>query len=210
MTASPSRLRVGWLGCALALAISCSHEAAPVVEPDDHPPLPEATPIGYLIDDAGELHLRDDQLAKLRDIDGELAQHLDAIAAEQAGPVPVAKQSTGGGRRGGGGRHGGGGRRGGGGAGAGAGSGSQSSPAAIANAGPTTFPADGAGSAAGSAAPPSQPAQPPADRAGDIKAAVARAFEVLDPDQQPAARKVLADHGVTVDPPAAASGSGEP
>ena len=190
----------------LALAIGCSHEATPVVAPDEHPPLPEATPIGYLIDDASELHLRDDQLGQLRDLDSALAQRLDAIDADQRGPAPAARPPGQSGGRRGGGRHGGGGRRGGGGAGGGGagGGGDASSPAAIANAGPATLPTDGSGSAS----PP-----PPAvksDRAGDIKAALVRAFAVLDPDQQPAARKVLADHGIDLDHPTSSATTGHP
>jgi hypothetical protein len=45
------------------------------------PPLPPAsgTPIGYLIDSAGDLHLRDDQMSKLKELDTSLAAEDDEI-----------------------------------------------------------------------------------------------------------------------------------
>nr|HEX4312545.1 hypothetical protein [Kofleriaceae bacterium] len=41
----------------------------------DLPPLPPSsgTPVGYLIDNAGDLHLRDDQVTKLKEIDTSLS-----------------------------------------------------------------------------------------------------------------------------------------
>ena len=64
---------------ALVLA-ACHHDPAPS-KPGDLPPLPPAsgTPIGYLIDSSGDLHLRDDQLTKLKDIDTSLAAEDDEI-----------------------------------------------------------------------------------------------------------------------------------
>jgi hypothetical protein len=58
----------------------CSHEARPAVAPDEHPPLPPASgsPIGHLVDDAAGLKLRDDQLARLREIDEALGAKLAA------------------------------------------------------------------------------------------------------------------------------------
>jgi hypothetical protein len=43
--------------------------------PGELPPLPPSsgTPVGYLLDAASDLHLRDDQLAKLKEIDSSLA-----------------------------------------------------------------------------------------------------------------------------------------
>jgi hypothetical protein len=62
---------------ALVLAVAgCHHDPQPMhAKPGDLPPLPPAsgTPVGYLIDAAGELQLRDDQLTKLKDIDTSLA-----------------------------------------------------------------------------------------------------------------------------------------
>jgi hypothetical protein len=68
----------------LGPGLGCSHEAKPVVVPDEHPPLPPASgsPIGHLVDDAGELKLRDDQLTKLRAIDDELGARLAAYETE--------------------------------------------------------------------------------------------------------------------------------
>ena len=62
--------------CASALALGCHRDPAPThPKPGDLPPLPPAsgTPVGYLIDSAGDLKLRDDQLKELKDIDASLA-----------------------------------------------------------------------------------------------------------------------------------------
>src|SRR5215468_7902149 len=123
------------------LGLGCSHDTKPaVVEPAGPPPLPPAsgTPIGYLVDDATELRLTDDQLAKLKTIDEELAAKLATLDAQLHSPSAAAGSGQPRGRRrggggggaggfGGGGFRGGGGRRGGmrgGGAGSGSGSGS--------------------------------------------------------------------------------------
>jgi len=76
------------------LSLGCSHEARPPaepVQPDERPPLPPAagTPIGHLVDDAGELKLSDDQLDKLRAINDELAGQLTVDDSEMR-PDPVA------------------------------------------------------------------------------------------------------------------------
>ena len=179
---APSR----WL-LTVALAIAaCGGSSAPAPQaPVDRPPLPPAsgTPIGYLIDGAGELHLRDDQLAQLRQIDASLAGELDVIDTrlrgatakpeDSAGPPP---QSMGGGRSG---RHGGG--RGGMG-----GHGRHRS----------------GGGGADSAAPHADPAAADRlteERRSDVKDALARAFAILDATQQPAAKKILEDHDVDVE-----------
>ena len=98
------------LGLALAAALACSHDARPTVQPDDHPPLPPAsgTPIGYLIDDASELALRDDQLTKLKAIDDELSDRLAVLDSQQRGDRPRAADPAQSGRRRGGRRGGGG------------------------------------------------------------------------------------------------------
>ena len=51
------------------------NQQPPPANPADVPPLPPAsgTPIGYLIDSASDLKLRDDQLAQLKDLDASLA-----------------------------------------------------------------------------------------------------------------------------------------
>lgn len=62
---------------ALVLALACCHHDPQPMHPapGDLPPLPPAsgTPIGYLIDSAHDLQLRDDQLKQLQDIDRSLA-----------------------------------------------------------------------------------------------------------------------------------------
>jgi hypothetical protein len=60
----------------LALAACGGTQPAPATPaPGDVPPLPPAsgTPIGYLIDSASDLKLRDDQLTQLKDLDSSLA-----------------------------------------------------------------------------------------------------------------------------------------
>jgi hypothetical protein len=76
----------------LALGLGCSHEARPAVAPEEHAPLPPASgsPVGYLVDDAGELKLSDGQLARLRQIDDELGTKLAASETALRTPDPVA------------------------------------------------------------------------------------------------------------------------
>ncbi|MEO6775528.1 MAG: hypothetical protein ABI467_21385 [Kofleriaceae bacterium] len=186
---------VGLTFVGLMFVGACHHEPDAVVpdDPSAQPPLPPAsgTPIGFLIDDATELHLRDDQVAKLRDIDSSLAAQLEVIdsqtrAANKPAEEAATPASSGGGRhggrhsgmggmggmggggtgapRGGGGRH----RRGG-----GAGSGSPSNAALVGRLGD--------------------------ERTTDVKDALERAFALLDPAQQTGAKKVLTDHDVDVD-----------
>jgi len=58
----------------LALA-ACHYNEPPAAKPGDLPPLPPAsgTPIGYLIDSAADLKLRDEQLTQLQALDSSLA-----------------------------------------------------------------------------------------------------------------------------------------
>jgi hypothetical protein len=61
--------------------------------PDEVPPLPPAsgTAVGYLVDAAQELKLRDDQLTKLKEIDASLAAEngqIDAQLRQIEKPVP--------------------------------------------------------------------------------------------------------------------------
>lgn len=189
------------------LGLGCSHDPKPtVVEPAGPPPLPPAsgTPIGYLVDDAGELKLSDEQLTKLKAIDDELAAKLGTLDAQLHSPSAAAGSGQSRGRRrggggGGGGFRGGGGRRGGmrgGGAGSGSGSGS------------------------GSAAPRSAAASADTinrvneERAADVRDAIDRSLALMDVVQRVIAKRVLTEHGVDLDAgrPAAGSkaGSGEP
>jgi len=60
----------------LLLSAACHREPQPShPQPGDLPPLPPAsgTPVGYLLDSAGDLKLRDDQVKELKDIDASLA-----------------------------------------------------------------------------------------------------------------------------------------
>jgi len=64
------------------LAPACHREPQPMTPKEGElPPLPPAsgTAIGYLIDNAGTLALRDDQLARLKDLDTGLAARNDQI-----------------------------------------------------------------------------------------------------------------------------------
>ena len=62
---------------ALLFALAACHREPESTHPKagDLPPLPPAsgTPVGYLIDSAGDLKLRDDQVKQLKDIDASLA-----------------------------------------------------------------------------------------------------------------------------------------
>ena len=71
-------LRTTMIGLSLTLGSlgACHHDPQPAhAAAGDLPPLPPAsgTPIGYLLDSADSLKLRDDQITKLKDIDTSLA-----------------------------------------------------------------------------------------------------------------------------------------
>ncbi|HEX3479592.1 MAG TPA: hypothetical protein VHT91_31430 [Kofleriaceae bacterium] len=184
----------------------CSHDPKPtVVEPAGPPPLPPAsgTPIGYLVDDAGELKLSDEQLTKLKAIDEELAGKLATLDAQLHTPSSAAGSGQSRGRRrGGGGGGAGGGMRGGGGRRGGMRGGGA-----------------GSGSGAGSAAPRSAASadtinRVTEERAADVRDSIDRALALMDVVQRVIAKRVLTDHGVDLDAgrPGAGSnaGSGEP
>ena len=170
----------------LAFVLACGGSSSPPAQtPADKPPLPPAsgTPIGYLIDDASELHLRDDQLTQLRQLDTQLAADLDAIDTRirAAQPSQPQAQPQMGGM--GGGRHRGGrGRRGG---------------------------AQQAQHAA-STGDPGAADKLTEQRRADVKDALAKAFVILDESQQAPAKKLLQDHDVDLDdaPPAREPDSG--
>jgi hypothetical protein len=71
-----------WFVLLLAFA-ACRPQPAKLA-PDEIPPLPPAsgTAVGYLVDAARELELRDDQLAKLKEIDDSLAAENGQIDAQ--------------------------------------------------------------------------------------------------------------------------------
>jgi hypothetical protein len=192
------------------LGLGCSHDPKPtVVEPAGPPPLPPAsgTPIGYLVDDAGELKLSDDQLTKLKAIDDELAAKLGTLDAQLHSPGAAAGSGQSRGRRRGGGGAGAGGFGGGGFRGGGGRRGGMRGGGA------------GSGSGSGSAAPRSAPSadtinRVTEERAADVRDAIDRALALMDVVQRVIAKRVLTEHGVDLDAgrPAAGSkaGSGEP
>jgi hypothetical protein len=68
----------------LLLLVGCHRDTnPPPVHPTESelPPLPPSsgTPVGYLVDNASQLQLRDDQLQQLKDIDRSLAARDDQI-----------------------------------------------------------------------------------------------------------------------------------
>lgn len=94
-------MRLARLGLIAALVVTgaCKKDP-PIMQPKEGelPPLPPAsgTAVGYLIDNASQLKLRDDQLSKLKDIDTSLAARNDAIdtqlrAIEKPDEEPAAK-----------------------------------------------------------------------------------------------------------------------
>jgi hypothetical protein len=189
---------IGLFFVAASVAVACHHDdPAPKMEPGEVAPLPPAsgTPIGILIDEAGALTLRDDQLEKLHQIDDSLTARNDVLdteiradskPAESSQPAqPMGRRGRrggmGGGGMGGGGMGGGG--MGGGGMGGGGGGGHHR----------------GNGSGSGSNAPvrtgPSV-AKLQSERDANSRDALAKAFGVLDDGQRTKARKLLLDKGI--------------
>src|SRR5512132_1459134 len=77
----------------LLLALAGCHPKPTKPAPGEVPPLPPAsgTAVGYLVDAAGQLALRDDQLTKLKQIDASLAAEngqIDAQLRQIEKPVP--------------------------------------------------------------------------------------------------------------------------
>jgi hypothetical protein len=162
-----------WLLAFLLAIASCHHETPAKPQPGETPPLPPAsgTPIGYLLDARTSLALRDDQVAKLQELDTTLSGRLETIDAQlrvhaqprpTAGPVPT---------RGGSHRR----RR-------------------IAT-------GSGAGSGTPRPAPTGGGSRLAQERAATVREGVQQALAVLDPDQQVAARKLLAEHDFDVAAP---------
>jgi len=174
------------LGVLVGLGPGCSHEAKPAVQPDDHPPLPPAsgTPIGYLIDDAGGLKLRDDQLAQLKAIDDELATQLAALDGASRKPDPVPQSNRADKPRGLGFRAG------------GAHDGQNGRMGAFPGA-PGDRPADG--SPKGGWISGETLTDINLQRARDVRDAIRRALALLDAAQQAIARQVLTEHAVDPD-----------
>jgi len=183
-----------------ALGPGRSHEARPVVAPEEHAPLPPASgsPIGYLVEDAGELKLSDDQLARLREIDDALGARLTASETALRNGEPVPRDNRPDAPRGLG-FHAGGGRE------------------TVDDHGmPLVTPVRG--SATGFPSENTQPRQvviPGAtidgiyrDRARDTRDAIRRALALLDDAQRAIALRVLTEHGV--DPDTGQTTGGEP
>jgi hypothetical protein len=190
------RLVLAMLLGGLAIGLGCSHEAKPVMAPDDHPPLPPASPVGYLVDDSSELKLSDVQLGKLREIDDALGTRLASYESEMRNGEPVpsnsapAKPSTnfGGGV-----------------------SNTQTNGQAGQN------PVNGTSSAT---VPTSTTktyvvtgetvTRIRRARASDTREAIGRALELLDATQRVIARRVLTDHGVNPDTGVVTEAAGVP
>ena len=73
--------RLATLLALVALALAGCRKDPDPVSPSEVQPLPPAsgTPVGYLIDNASQLQLRQDQLAKLQEIDNSLSARNDGI-----------------------------------------------------------------------------------------------------------------------------------
>lgn len=71
--------------CALLVLTACRKDIDPEpAHPQEAPPLPPASgsPVGYLVDNATQLNLREDQLAKLQEIDRSLSARDDEIETQ--------------------------------------------------------------------------------------------------------------------------------
>jgi len=180
-------------GCSLG----CSHEATPPavpVQPDEHPPLPPAagTPIGHLVDDAGELKLTDDQLDKLRTINDELAGQLTVDDSEMrpdpVAPAPPSDKARGLGFHASGQQPGG--------------------PPLGAGSSPRASGGNSGDETQTIIIPASTVNHVYQQRAHHIRDAIVSALKLLDAKQQVIARRVLTDHGV--DPDSGSVTSGDP
>lgn len=177
----------------LGVGLGCSHEAKPVVAPDEHPPLPPASPLGYLVDDAGELKLSDDQLAKLRELDDALGAKLATYESElrngepvpQGDPTPPRGQLNGGAIA--------------------QGSRAQGSVGDVPFAGVQTGPP--VAESKTYVVRGETITRIHRDRARDTRAAIQRAFALLSAAQQTIARRVLTEHGVNPDTGVVTEGS---
>lgn len=176
----------------LGIGLGCSHEARPVVAPDEHPPVPPASPIGPLVDDAAELKLRDDQLTQLRQIDDELGAKLATYDSELRNGEPVPQGDPPPSR------------------------GGMDARASAGGTEPHGPVGDVPLNSARTAPPVTQTrtyvvlgetvTRIRRDRARDTKAAIQRAFALLDRAQQAIARRVLIEHGVNPDTGAVTEG----
>lgn len=77
-------LRTTFLAIALSL-VGCHHDPKPMTPKEGElPPLPPAsgTPVGYLLDNASQLKLRDNQIEELRKIDASLSARNESIETQ--------------------------------------------------------------------------------------------------------------------------------
>jgi hypothetical protein len=177
----------------VVVMLGCHHDS---ISHPDIPPLPPAsgTPVGYIVDAATDLKLRDDQVQQLKEIDAGLQVQLAPIDKKLAAagkPHEESSQSSspgprmrGGGRGMGMGGMGGGSRMGGAG-GAGGGSGT-----------PRRHRGSGSGSGSGN----DTVDKLTAERNADVHDALVRALAVLDEGQKKQAVEILSDRGVDLDP----------
>jgi hypothetical protein len=173
------------LACAAVSACRTTQQEPIVAEPGE-PPLPPAsgTPVAILIDEAGKLALRADQIDKLHEIDQQLSTrngHIDSQLRDMDRP---SQHGPGGARGGMGGPPGGG--MGGGGMGGPPGGRGGEGPRGK---GPPP------GMARGAHGDPAARSRLLEERAANVKDAITRALAILDPDQSELARKILDDHG---------------
>lgn len=177
----------------LGIGLGCSHEARPVVAPDEHPPVPPASPVGHLVDAAAELKLSDDQLAKLRQIDDELGARLSTYESELRNGEPVPQGDPTPPR-------------------------STVNAGAIAQGIQPDGPVGSVPFAGVQTGPPVVESRTYVvrgetvtriyrDRARDTRAAIQRAFALLGAAQQTIARRVLTEHGVNPDTGVVTEGS---
>lgn len=162
---------------ALSLAVACGGDVA-------HPDIPKApkdqgTPIHVLVEASGELSLRPEQAASIKDIDTNLAGQLDIIDMRLKG-LNAPHQH------------------------AGSGSGRQPPPAGFRASGMgggrrrgmgPIAPQAGSGSSAPVKRSP-QVAKLETERENDIRSAIRRALDVMDPTQRKAAIEILVDRGL--------------
>lgn len=151
---------------ALLLALANCHPSPSKPAPGEVPPLPPAsgTAVGYLVDAAGDLKLRDDQLTKLKQIDDTLAAEngqIDAQLRQIEKPVPAEELSP------------------------------QQQKAGVK---PTRY--NNAPGASTITTNDSQKLRKMRD--DNDRDAILKAFKVLDADQLPKAKQILADRGIPI------------
>jgi hypothetical protein len=132
-------------------------------------PSSTGTPIGYLIDAATELALAPEQLSTLRGLDEQLALTLRPIDAQLA-KLDKAKPD-------------------------------EPAPQAVLIGGrhPVSTVGDHRRRSAGQGSNSGMPARLADQRASEVRAAIARALDALDPKQRTAATKILTDHDIDVE-----------